>query len=355
MASYNSGIKYNAKVPYGGGMYNSAPYIIVVYDSGSGTDKIASLLANIYASDAGTGNEVVNATITLSPVLDMAVGVDNISVAAELGISDFGTGLDVLSLTCHMSIADSGTGLDELISVAKTLFIIDSENMLQPLNVLVLGDSRYDTFPALKEYSAQLPGRHGEINFGSKLGNGLLELRVASLDGMSPEIKEEFKRQCARYLNPVHGAKNLVFADDLEKTYSVKYAGKIDPTQYADWMEFTIPFKMSDSYITGSFEKKHSGSGTLVNDGNEETPLLIEIAGDIIDPLVTIGTQTISYTGAIQEGQTLIVDTENMTAELDGENVIDNVSGDLPFMLQPGNTPVNADSKVTFIWKDRWV
>lgn len=71
--------------------------------------------------------------------------------------------------------------------------------------------------------------------------------------------------------------------------------------------------------------------------------------------MLTIGTQTISYSGTIALGEKLIIDTENITAELDGINVVDNLSGDLPLMLQSGNTSVTADSKVTIIFRDRWV
>jgi predicted phage tail component-like protein len=355
MANYNSGIKYNFKMPNGGGIYNSAPYIVFVYDNGFGNDIVSNLLTNIYTSDTAIGDDSVQATVTLSPILDLGKGQDEISLSANISTTDVGKGIDSIdSVLCHMSITETGTG-EETIGIARTFFIIDSENMLQPLNMLVLGDSRYDTFPSLKEYAEEIPGRHGEIIFDSKLGSGLLELHVASMDGMSSEQKEEFKRQCAKYLNPAKGIKPLVFWDDLGKTYSVKYAGKIDPTQYADWMEFTIPFKMSSSYITGSFEKKQVGSGMLVNDGNVETPLLIEIIGETIDPSIIIGTQTISYSGTIATGKRLIIDTGNITAELDGVNVVDNLSGDLPFMLQPGSTSVVADNKVTIIWRDRWV
>jgi len=39
---------------------------------------------------------------------------------------------------------------------------------------------------------------------------------------------------------------------------------------------------------------------------------------------------------------------------LNGNNVLNNWSGGFP-KLQPGNTSVTADSKVTFIWRERWV
>ena len=81
----------------------------------------------------------------------------------------------------------------------------------------------------------------------------------------------------------------------------------------------------------------------------------IEISGTVTDPTVVIGDDTLSYDGTINAGETLVIDTENMTAELDGENVLHNLTGDLPLMLQPGETAVTADSNVTFIWREKWV
>jgi predicted phage tail component-like protein len=318
MANYNTGRLYNHKLPDGGATYNSAPFSVIILDYGQGLDAITKIIP------------------PLIEIIETAIGNDTISILASMSVSDAGTGRDI-------------------VSIAKAYFIIDAESIMQPLGVLVVGDSRFDIFPQLKEYTEEIPGKHGEINFGSNLGSRPLELHVASMDGMTPEEKEEFKRLCARYLNPVSGAKPLIFKDDINKTYSVKYAGKIDPTQYADWLEFTIPFKMTGSYIEGSFEKKQIGSGTITNSGNIETGLRIEISGAVTDPTVVIGDDTLSYDGTINAGETLVIDTENMTAELDGENVLHNLTGDLPLMLQPGETAVTADSNVTFIWRERWV
>jgi len=231
--------------------------------------------------------------------------------------------------------------------------IIDDNSILRPLGVLVLRDSRHDLMPALKEFVEEVPGRHGEINFGNKLSSRLLELHVASMDGLTPEQKEAVQREFAKYLNPLAGPKNLVFLDDPGKTYIVKYAGKIDPTEYADWMEFVIPFKAIKPYIVGSSEKKFSGSGTLTNNVNVETPIIIEILGEVTDPSITFGTYTLVYIGTIPTGQKLIVDTEKKTAKLNGVNVLDNWSGGFP-KLQPGNTSVTADNNVTFKWRERW-
>ena len=56
----------------------------------------------------------------------------------------------------------------------------------------------------------------------------LLELQVVTPDGLNAREKSRLKSLYAMYLDPTKGPKKLVFADDIEKTYMVKYSGKID-------------------------------------------------------------------------------------------------------------------------------
>jgi len=298
MTNYNSGFSYNSAVNY-----NSATYFIVeVSNAGHGAELI-SLIASLSTSDSG-------------------IGVDTVGTPTEYP--------------------------------ADSYFIITTAGRMEPLGVLVLGDSRKEQ-PSVKEYVDNAPGRHGELLFDTKLSSRLLELHVATDDGLTPLQKEQLKRTIARYLNPVAGTKKLIFQDDEDKAYEVKYAGKIDLTQYSDWMDFTIPFKMANPAAVSSVENTLTGNGTLTNSGNLETGMIIEISGAITDPSIVIGAYTLSYDGTISAGQTLVIDTEAMTVELDGVNVIDNFTGEMPLMLQPGNTVVTASSQVTFKWYDRWL
>lgn len=355
MAYYNKGIKYNFKMTNGGGIYNSAPFLVVVYDAGTGNDIISSLLANIYASDSGTGSESVLATVTLSPVSDDGSGQEDISLTADVGVSDTGIGNEGLSLTCQIAITDAGTG-QEIVGIAKTFFLVDSYNILQPLGVLVLQDSRQELLPSTRDNTEEIPGRHGEIDFGIEFKSRILELHAATPEGLSPIEKSQLQRLFAKYLDPTKGAKPLIFSDDLEKTYMVKYVGKIDITQYPTWLEFTIPFKMIDPFILGSVEKQLIGNGILTNNGTFETPLVIKITGPVTNPSVVVGGQTLTYTGTVPSGQILSIDTGNKTVKLNGVNALSNYNGIFP-MLQPGNTSVTAASAGTtvFKWRDRWL
>ena len=157
-------------------------------------------------------------------------------------------------------------------------FYVNENRILEPLDLVVLGDSRVDLFPRVKERTEEIPGRHGEISFGSKLEPRIIELHVVVSEEFSFIEREKKKREIAKYLNPTMGTKVLAFTDEPGKQYFVKYAGVIDiERQYTSWFEFTIPFKCSDSYIYGK-EKEEEFIVTqspdemgLFSDGNMET------------------------------------------------------------------------------------
>jgi predicted phage tail component-like protein len=234
-------------------------------------------------------------------------------------------------------------------------FLISEDNLLRPLNVFITGDSRKEILPSVQEYSERIPGRHGDIRFATKLEPRLLELHVVTKDGLTPAEREQLKRTLAGYLNPVAGYSPLIFADDLDKTYMVKYAGKISLEQVADGFEFFIPFKLGKPYITETFEQTLTGSGTITNAGNVEAYLTIEIHGVASGTTtVTVGDKTLTYTGDIATGETVVIDTEKWTVEKDSVNVLENYAGGFP-KLAVGDTAVTAGSNVTFKWKGRWV
>ena len=142
-------------------------------------------------------------------------------------------------------------------------FYIDENEILQPLCLSVTKDSRYEMLPATRDNIEEISGMHGEYDFGTEFKARILELSVATEDRLTPFEKSQLQRKFAKYLNPTKGVKKLVFADDINKLYYVKYSGRIQPEFYANWFKFTIPFKMKDPFIYGTFEKSLIGNGTI--------------------------------------------------------------------------------------------
>lgn len=355
--NYNSGLIYNVSAYDGGSIYNSGPFTIVVLENGYGLDDIENILVDAYVNDSCIGQDAI-ALIANIEIADQSIQAnDDIYIENNVDIEDNAVGLDFISsIIADLNILDYGTGQD-FASIAGAFFVIDSNNYLQPLGVLVTRDSRYELLPATRDNTEEIPGRHGEIDFGTEFKPRNLNLEVATDEGYTKLEKAQLERLFAKYLDPTKGVKSLIFSDDVDKTYMVKYSGKIDPTRYASWFNFTLPFKMSNPFIVGSFEKVLVGSGTLVNDGTKETELTIEIQGPATNPSLTIGNDTLSYNGTINAGETLTIVTGGqggMTAKIGSTNALDEYNGIFP-TLPPGSLNVTADNNVAIKWHDKWL
>lgn len=84
------------------------------------------------------------------------------------------------------------------------------------------------------------------------------------------------------------------------------------------------------------WEEGGSGINRIIGSGATSYPV-ITITGSVATPVIenlTTGDK-ITYNGTISEGQTLVLDSENQTASLNGLNVIDKVSGDF-ITIAPG-------------------
>lgn len=260
-------------------------------------------------------------------------------------------------------VGEGTVNIQSLLSTMKFYIplYVTKDNTMPYLDIRILRDSRYDIIPETKEIVEVIPGKHGEIYFKSKLRPRIIELHVASPEFSSMEEKEEWKRKVAGLLQETTGKEGrpLIFENDITKTYQVKYSGRIDLNQYWNWTEFVIPFKSTTPYILGTFQRKLNGSGIAVNSGNHETPIVITIhadTADVVNPSFTVAETTVTYTGTIPNGETLTIDTEKMTVDLEGENAVAGHNGKFP-MLQPGETEitVSGNGVFTFYWYDRWV
>jgi predicted phage tail component-like protein len=237
---------------------------------------------------------------------------------------------------------------------------VTTEQMLEPFGLYVLGDSRKELMPQVRENVEEIPGRHGEIDFGSnEFKPRIVELHVATAEGLTALQKEQAKRTIAAFLNPVNGTKTLVFEDDPDVEYVVKFSGNIDIKNYPTWFEFTIPFKMPDPIMRSVTE--HSlilvDAGIIVNNGTFETPLEITFPGPAPSAYISSAAFAIQYSGSVGEGENLVVDTGKMTSQIASINALAYTSGSIDYKLPPGvSTTIETCISATVIkWRDRYL
>ena len=163
---------------------------------------------------------------------------------------------------------------------------VDENNILQPIGVRVLGDSRYEILPGTREYAEDIPGRQGEISFGVDLSARILELHCATEDGLTQEQLKAKMREVAGQLNPLLGLRKLTFADEPNKYYMVRYIGKMDTTPNHKWFDFILPFKMYDPFAyneedANEFVATSSGDSMEIEvGGTAETPPVITVVNE---------------------------------------------------------------------------
>jgi len=207
-----------------------------------------------------------------------------------------------------------------------------------------------------KDYAEQVPGKDGEILFGVDMEAGLISLPC--IVSTTPETWDAKEAQIMAALNPKLGVQNLTFANRPGKVYNVLYVGQLRFVEEGPgYRKFTLPFKSHDPVIRASTQSTLTGPGTAVNSGNDACPIIVEVVGPVTNPSVTIGSKTITYTGQITASDTLIIDTEKLTATFNGANALANLEGLSPsVVLAVGNNTITAAEAgtTTVKWYNRW-
>lgn len=320
-------------------------------DLGIGEDAWGIGVVTIFVSEDTLAVEFPD-TYAMAHVISTGSATDAPDITADIPVSEKHKADDTSNTKALTATQDSGDTI-ELTQVAKLYFYITEDGILNPLGVPILRDSKNEILPGVRSISEQIPGRHGEITFDSQIEPRLFDLHVAK--ECSQKDRGEIRQTIARALQPAtDGTKLLAFAEDPEKMYKVKYIGKINPTYYTDGVGFTVPLKANDPFVYGSFENIHIGSGVLYNNGDYEASLVIEVSGPVTSPVVTVGSETLKYVGTLASTDTLVINTEDATVEVNGANALHKYQGGFP-MLQPGETRVAAPAGTVFRWRDRWI
>lgn len=329
---------------------------------GNGAVDIAGSIIKSIAKIMGTGgiNIVGNAAKLLYSITGAGAITSTGNIKKTISVTAGGVISSITGNITKLTKKTAGSGSVTILGVLQTLkyyFLVTIDQILQPFGLYVLRDTRSELIPSTRDNTETIPGKHGEIDFGSEFNSRVLELHVASPENLSPLEKEQNKRLYAKHLNPVNGVKQLVFEDDPDKQYNVKFAGKIDVNPQGNWFDFVIPFKMSDPFIQSTDEHLQTGAGTIVNAGTFETPILIEVPGLATNPSISVGATVIAYASTVAAGQTLIIDTDTQTAKIGSINAMAAITGDVDYMLAPQVSVIVTPSiSGTLVkWNDKWL
>src|SRR5690606_12183763 len=181
---------------------------------------------------------------------------------------------------------------------------LDEHGILTPLGLQVRRETSDDLIPEIEEQYAEIPGRHGRILLGGRLGPRTFNLVVNTTE-MEREKLDLLEREIAAHFNPTMGPKTLSFHTDAEKVFYVRYSGQIAVTQYPNWLDFTIPLVATDPYAYGH-ESVLYGDGTINNRGALPAPLLITVRGPVSGSVdIQLGDQSVKYDDSLASGDVL--------------------------------------------------
>jgi phage-related protein len=233
--------------------------------------------------------------------------------------------------------------------------IIQNDGIVTPFNIQSSRETRFTLLPQTRDATDSKEAADGEIDFGTTLGMGEFTLH-GIIEFESINERNTIEYEIRRHLNDCRKHKQVFYECSPEKYNIVRLTGRPEITRFPHHLEIRAQFK-ADPFWRSTIEHMLTGSGTLVNAGTFETPLIIEITGPATNPSVTIGDKVLAYTGTILSGQKLIItviEDGAGTAILNGANAMIEYNGLFP-LLQPGSVNVTADNNVTIRWRDRWI
>lgn len=227
--------------------------------------------------------------------------------------------------------------------------------------------------PAPRHRTVEIPGRPGLLRQRSEHGTRSLTLALL-VEGTGVADVYAKIRDLSAALDATAGDHKIVFDATPDVEYRAVLSGEPEVVPGWDWAEVDLELVMHDPFIYGvteetvAYQNVASGSTfTVENTGNQTVPQVISIApaddstspltagaalgsayaesGPVEAPKVTVDGVAFRWTGTLELGQLLVVDTDTNSVTVDGANAIDRWDPTTDFPdLPPGPISVTYES-----------
>lgn len=219
-------------------------------------------------------------------------------------------------------------------------------------------DTRMDIenrIPEIRNSTSQIAGHHGVFDFGQSISERKIEIACLIIPGQTPAGLLKLKDDIVAWLNPDKGLCKLVLDGEKDRKY---YARLEDGISFERIVRttgtFTLKFFCPDpfAYAIDDEEYELVESGNIKrHTGNVESHPEYIVSGVLEtdeDTLTfSVNGEAVTLHGPINEGQTVYIDTENMTAKLVDEDGVESNALGLMEELNFPYLPV-GDNTVTF-------
>lgn len=220
--------------------------------------------------------------------------------------------------------------------------------------------------PSMRKKQISIPGRHGSIDFyNDTYDKRIIDVDIKYKSNTFAEMRTN-ARAIAMWLYTYSSTKTLIFDDEPDKYYNARVLSSIDFASTMKLGETSIQFECQPlAYaVAASTQAKawalDGDTDNYSNTANYSTNATITISGTVTNPQITNNTTGLSMTiSAALTAQTLIVNTENYTIEIDGTNYLHKMSGNWFGLVTGTNTFVfngtAPNANITFDWVDNWL
>lgn len=263
---------------------------------------------------------------------------------------------------------------------------------------LFLIQKQIEIVPESRDIEQVIYGLPGLYDYRTEHAQRMITLTLAFYDETRAKMIQN-AHNFAALINPMIGYQPMIFDDEPDKFYSVKYTSSGNGAQYPlmtfDHLvgDIQLGFKCDDPFIYSTssqdqeWEAPYNGQTTLQNNGSQSCPLLITLrapgstgteteytgtgvgttnpgsAGEVTQTAgitLTINGVSVTYAGSIGPSDEVVIDTKKFIVTKNGQNDLANWSGDFP-QLDPGiNTVAETDTAgagvdVEFQYTERWL
>lgn len=123
------------------------------------------------------------------------------------------------------------------------------------LNIELLRSTQRRILPDTRDIVLTIPGRPGAYDFGGEFGPRLIELECVFLGAASSAELQTLARNLATHLIDIYGKPKtlkLVFDDEPDKYYTVRYSGSLPLEHLVVTGRFTLPLVAYDPFAYGA-------------------------------------------------------------------------------------------------------
>jgi len=106
------------------------------------------------------------------------------------------------------------------------MLIIKNDGTVYPLDLKLLQDSQMELLAPVREWTEEITGADGGVDFGSELETGKMELRCVSPEGLARDEKRLFRQDLAARLDILRDGDLLAWESDPGRSLQVWLEGR---------------------------------------------------------------------------------------------------------------------------------